>query len=46
MDEPRLTVWLDGAAEIEKSFVVEVLTTSVTVAERLKLPLVPVTVSV
>src|SRR6266566_1418630 len=43
MLEPRVTVWLEGVALIEKS---GVLTTSVTVVLCVKLPLVPVIVRV
>jgi hypothetical protein len=42
--EPAVTVWLAGVAPIEKSL--GAFTTSVTFCECVRLPLVPVTVSV
>ena len=44
--EPRITVWLEGAAIIEKSGDGGALTTSVTVVLWVKLPLMPVMVRV
>ncbi len=43
---PALTGWLDGEAEREKSAGGVLLTTSVTVVEWFRLPLVPVIVNV